>query len=114
LRTKHFLHGEPVAPLIKSIAWFKPDGEEKQAEHWKDPVAKCIGASFAGGGNILLLLFNADAEPIDFIFPYFGKRHLRWRLLCDSANGLVRPDAPIATGKTTIPGRGLLLFERTD
>jgi glycogen operon protein len=114
LRTKHFLHGEPVAPLIKSIAWFKPDGEEKQAEHWKDPVAKCIGASFAGGGNILLLLFNADADPIDFIFPYFGKRHLRWRLLCDSANGLIRPDAPIATGKTTIPGRGLLLFERTD
>ena len=64
--------------------------------------------------QILLLLFNADADPIDFIFPYFGKRHLRWRLLCDSANGLVRPDAPIATGKTTIPGRGLLLFERTD
>ena len=65
-RVEH-LHGEPVAPLIKSISWFKPDGEEKQAEHWKDPVAKCIGASFAGGGNILLLLFNADADPIDFM-----------------------------------------------
>lgn len=114
LRTKHFLHGEPVAPRIKSISWFKPDGEEKQSEHWEDPVAKCIGASFAGGGNILLLLFNADADEIDFVFPYFGKRHLHWRLLCDSANGLIRPDSPIATGKTTIPGRGLLLFERTD
>jgi len=115
LRTKHFLHGEPVAPRIKSIAWFKPDGEEKQAEHWEDPVAKCVGASFAGEGQILLLLLNADEEPIDFIFPYFGKRHLRWRLLCDSANALIRPDpAPIATGKVTIPGRGLLLFERAD
>jgi len=115
LRSPRFLHGEPVAPLIKNITWFKPDGEEKQAEHWADPVAKCIGASLAGDGQILLLLFNADAEPIDFIFPYFGKRHLRWRLLCDSANGLIRPDpSPIATGKTTIPGRGLLLFERTD
>ena len=115
LRSSRFLHGEPVAPRIKSVAWFKPDGEEKQAEHWADPVAKCVGASFAGGGQILLLLFNADAEPIDFIFPFFGKRHLRWRLLCDSANSLIRPDpAPVATGKTTIPGRGLLLFERTD
>jgi isoamylase len=115
LRSRKFLHGEPVAPRIKNIAWFKPDGEEKQAENWEDPVAKCIGASFAGDGQILLLLFNTDAESIDFIFPYFGKRHLRWRLLCDSANGVIRPDpAPIATGKTTIPGRGLLLFERTD
>ena len=115
LRSSRFLHGEPVAPRIKNVTWFKPDGEEKQAEHWEDPVAKCIGASFAGDGQILLLLFNADAEPIDFIFPFFGKRHLRWRLLCDSANGLIRPDpAPIATGKTTIPARGLLLFERTD
>ncbi|MGH6735871.1 MAG: glycogen debranching protein GlgX [Methyloceanibacter sp.] len=115
LRSRKFLHGEPVAPLIKSIAWFKPDGEEKQAEHWEDPIAKCIGAAFAGDKQILLLLFNSDAEPIDFIFPYFGKRHLRWRLLCDSARGLIRPDpAPIATGKVTIPGHGLLLFERTD
>jgi len=115
LRSPNFLHGEPVAPLIRNVTWFKPDGEEKQAEHWEDPVAKCIGASFAGDGQILLLLFNADAEPIDFIFPYFGKRHLRWRLLCDSANDLIRPDPTIiATGKTTIPGHGLLLFERTD
>jgi len=115
LRSPRFLHGEPVAPRIKNVSWFKPDGEEKQAEHWEDPVAKCIGASFAGDGQILLMLFNADVEPIDFIFPYFGKRHLRWRLLCDSANGLIRPEpAPIATGKATIPGHGLLLFERTD
>lgn len=115
LRTPHFLHGEPVAPRIKSISWFKPDGEEKRPEHWEDPVAKCIGASFAGGGNIVLLLFNGDAEDIDFIFPYFGKRHLHWRLLCDSANAIIRPDPwPISTGKTTIPGHGLLLFERTD
>ena len=115
LRTPKFLHGEPVAPRIKNVSWFKPDGEEQQAEHWEDPVAKCIGASFAGGGNMLLLLFNADAEPIDFTFPYFGKRHLHWKLLCDSANALIRPEnARSATGKTTIPGRGLLLFERTD
>jgi isoamylase len=115
LRSPRFLHGEPVAPLIRNMTWFKPDGEEKQAEHWEDPIAKCIGVSFAGDGNILLLLFNADAEPIDFIFPYLGKRHLHWRLLCDSANGLIRPEpASVATGKTTIPGRGLLLFERTD
>jgi isoamylase len=114
LRSRRFLHGEPVAPRIKNVTWFKPDGEEKQAEHWEDPVAKCIGVSFAGDQQILLILFNADAEPIDFIFPYFGKRHLRWRLLCDSANGLIRPEPEqIATGKTTIPGRGLLLFERT-
>jgi isoamylase len=115
LRSAKFLHGETVAPRLKNIAWFKPDGEEKRPEHWEDPIAKCVGVSLAGDKQILLLLFNADAEPIEFIFPFFGRRHVRWQLLCDSANGLVRPDpAPIAVGKTTIPGRGLLLFERTD
>jgi glycogen operon protein len=114
LRCSRFLHGEPIAPRLKNVAWFKPDGEEKRAEHWEDPVAKCVGLSLAGDRKILLLLFNSDAEPIEFIFPFFGRRHLRWRLLCDSANGLVRPEAPIAIGKATIPGRGLLLLERTD
>jgi isoamylase len=115
LRCRKFLHGEPVAPRLKDVAWFKPDGEEKQPEHWQDPVAKCVGMSLAGDRKILLLLFNSDAEPIEFIFPFFGRRHLRWQLLCDSANGLIRPEpAVIATGKTTIPGRGLLLFERTN
>jgi glycogen operon protein len=114
LRSAKFLHGEQVAPRLRNIAWFKPDGEEKRPEHWEDPVAKCVGVSLAGDKQILLLLFNADAEPIEFIFPFFGRRHLHWRLLCDSANGLVRPDpAPVVVGKTTIPGRGLLLFERT-
>jgi isoamylase len=114
LRCSRFLHGEPIAPRLKNVAWFKPDGEEKRAEHWEDPVAKCVGLSLAGDRKILLLLFNSDAEPIEFIFPFFGRRHLRWRLLCDSANGLVRPEAPIAIGNATIPGRGLLLLERTD
>ena len=115
LRSNKFLHGEPVAPRIKNVSWFKPDGEEQRAEHWEDPVAKCIGASFAGGGNILLMLFNADIKEIDFIFPYFGKRHLHWKLLCDTASGVIRPEnTSIATGKTTIPGSGLFLFERTE
>jgi glycogen operon protein len=115
LRSSRFLHGEPVAPRLKDVAWFKPDGEEKRAEHWADPVAKCVGVSLAGGGKILLLLFNSDAEPIEYIFPFFGRRHVRWRILCDSANGLVRPEpVQVVMGKTTIPARGLLLLERTN
>jgi glycogen operon protein len=115
LRSPRFLHGDPVAPRIKSIAWFKPDGEEQRAEHWEDPIAKCVGVSLAGERKHLLLLFNSDADEIEFTFPFFGRRHLRWRLLCDSANGLVRPDPSVfAVGKTTIPGRGLLLLERAD
>jgi glycogen operon protein len=112
LRSAKFLHGEPVAPRIKSLAWFKPDGEEMMPKDWENPIAKCIGLSLAGDKQVQLLLFNSDAEPIEFIFPFFGRRHLRWRMLCDSASGLVRPDVPPAIGKTTIPGRGLLLFER--
>jgi glycogen operon protein len=114
LRGRKFLHGEAVAPRLKSIAWFRPDGEEMKPKDWENPIAKCVGLSLAGDKQILLLLFNADAEPIEFVFPFFGRRHLHWRLLCDSANGLVRPNVANTVGKTTIPGRSLLLFERVD
>jgi glycogen operon protein len=114
LRCPRFLHGEPVAPPdIVNVRWFKPDGEIKRAKHWEDPVAKCVGLALADERSLLLLLFNSDADDIEFTFPLFGGEQLEWRLLCDSANGLVRPDhVPFTTGSTVVPGRGVMLFER--
>jgi isoamylase len=112
LRAPRFLHGELVAPNIPNVAWFKPDGEPKQPEHWEDPIAKCVGLTLADAASLLLLIFNSDGEEIDFVFPDFGGKGCKWRLLCDSANALLRPDLPLAVGKNRVPARGVLLFER--
>jgi isoamylase len=111
LRSTRFLHGEPVAPGIANVTWFKPDGEEKRPEHWLDPVAKCVGLALADAETVLLLLFNSDAEPIAFTFPAFAGQHFGWRVLCDSATAEIRPDR-VLRGEVVIPARGLLLLER--
>ena len=113
LHCARFIHGEPVAPGVTDVGWFKFDGEPKRAEHWEDPIAKSLGLSLATEDTHLLLLFNSDAEPISFVFPIFGNEAFQWRLLCDSANAVIRPEPEdVQSESTTIPARGLLLFER--
>ena len=112
LRCRSFLHGEPVAPSIANVTWFKPDGEEKRPEHWEDPVAKCVGLCLAESDTVLLMIFNSDAEPIDFTLPSFGGEKFRWRTLCDTAEGEIRPDRPLVSDKISVPARSLLLLER--
>jgi glycogen operon protein len=112
LRCSRFLHGEAAAPPnIPNVAWFKPDGQAKQQEHWEDPVAKCLGLSLADEHTLLFLIFNSDADEIDFVFPHMGKKPRRWRLLCDSANAVIHPRLPPVEQIVRVPGRGVLLFE---
>ncbi|MEG6510229.1 glycogen debranching protein GlgX [Methyloligella sp. 2.7D] len=111
LRGTRFLHGEPVAPGIENATWYKPDGEEKRPEHWEDPVAKCVGLALADAETLLLQLYNSDAEEISFTLPEIEGGN-RWRVLCDSATGEIRPDRPLVGGAVMIPGRAVLLLER--
>ncbi len=112
LRSQRFLHGEPVAPGIANVTWFKPDGEEKRAEHWQDPVAKCVGLALASPDTLLLLLFNADGDPIDFTLPKITDQDFHWRILCDTAQGAIRPEWPLQRDQINLPARSLLLLER--
>ena len=113
LRSSRYIHGEPVAPGVADVGWFKPDGKPKRSEHWEDPIAKSLGLALADEDSHLLLLFNADADPIEFVFPAFRDHDFHWRLLCDSASGVIRPDPEqLQAGATIVPSRAVLLFER--
>ena len=107
LSRRRFFHGRKIrGSEVKDITWFRTDGQEMQEEDWNNPEARSLGLRLAGNamdevddrGNrivddILLILFNAHHEPIDFTLPPKESRQ-RWELLLDT-RAPVAPDSKI-------------------
>jgi glycogen operon protein len=114
LRQTNFLHGVAVASEgTKDVTWFRPDGNEMGEEDWNNGLSKCIGLMLCGYEDLpLLMLLNAHYEDVLFKLPAL-KGALSWRLIVDTALGLIEPGgSPVAHGATlTMPARALLLYE---
>jgi len=110
----HFLHGEQVASDgIKNVTWLRPDGNEMTQTDWDNGLAKCLGAMLcATDGVPLQVLMNAHYEDVDFKLAA-PNGVAGWRLVVDTARGLIEPEEPPAGPGTsaTLPGRALLLYE---
>ena len=110
LRPRHrFLHGErALRDGTRNVTWLRPDGEKMCPEDWENGVARCIGLMLAHTGQpLLLLLANAHHESLSFRLPS-PKAAQQWRVLVDTANGLIEPAAPPAQ-----PGASIDLSDRT-
>src|SRR5262249_13617989 len=109
-----FLHGQrALRDGTRNVTWLRPDGEKMRPEDWENGVARCIGLMLAHAGQpLLLLLANAHHEVLSFHLPS-PKVVQQWRLLVDTCNGLIEPDAPRAQPgvELDLPDRTLLLFE---
>ena len=86
LRPDHFLHGlEQMASGVPDIDWFDERGLRLSPEDWSNEQGRALSMAVAGDGNsspeLLLLMMNASATPLDFVFP----ASFRWQLLIDSA-----------------------------
>jgi glycogen operon protein len=114
LRRYRFLHGErALRDGTRNVTWLRPDGEKMRPEDWENGVARCIGLMLAHTGHsLLLLLANAHHESLSFRLPS-PKAVQEWRLLVDTCNGLIEPEAPPVRPGADIdlPDRTLLLFE---
>jgi len=114
LRQTHFLHGEPVASDgTKDITWFRPDGKEMGEADWNNGLWKCIAVMLSGQDDLpLLILMNAHYEDVKFELPVL-RSVAGWRLLVDTARGLIEPgEPPIGSDAPfTVPARSLLLCE---
>ncbi len=114
LRQKYFLHGEPaMRDGTKDVTWLRPDGEEMEAADWANGTSLSVCLMLAKGGTSpLLILLNAYHEDLDYRTPR-PSAVMEWRLLADSARGLIEPGEPgLAPGSAVkLPGRGVLLFE---
>ncbi len=109
-----FLHGErALRDGTRNVSWLRPDGAMMTREDWENGLSRCIGLMLAQTGQpLLLLLANAHHEDLNFHLPA-PKTVLQWRLLVDSAKGLIEPDVPrLHPGdQVTLSDRTLLLFE---
>jgi glycogen operon protein len=109
-----FLHGErALRDGTRNVAWLRPDGKKMQPEDWQNGIARCIGLMLAHTGQpLLLLLANAHHEALSFRLPS-PKSVQHWRVLVDTAAGLIEPAVPpFQPGdEANLPDRTLLLLE---
>jgi isoamylase len=116
LRQTRFLHGETVVQNgPKNVTWLRPDGNEMTAADWHDASVKSVGLMLAGRDDpFLLVLLNAHVADLQFRAP--APRGIGgWRLLADTARGLIEPDESRleAGAAVPVPARSLLLYEGT-
>ncbi|MGH8496862.1 MAG: glycogen debranching protein GlgX, partial [Gammaproteobacteria bacterium] len=93
LRQAGFLHGEPCANGRPNIAWYTPNGTEKQVDDWENPRHRCIGMLLDGaampdaGGRAaasVLVILNAHDEILDFELPPPPPPDTTWRSILDT------------------------------
>jgi glycogen operon protein len=113
LSRRRFFQGRPIRGTdTRDIVWYRPDGREMIEGDWHDG-RRAIGAWLAGAAadvtdargrpivdDTLLLLLNADPEPVDFRVPAASGG--RWSIALDTAY----PDEP--EGARTVRGRSLV------
>jgi isoamylase len=114
LRQPRFLHGEIVREReVPNVVWLRPDAKPMAPSDWDTPMARSVAMLLADReGRFLLLLTNASHVDV----PYESPRPDgigQWRLLVDTARGLIEPGEPVrAKGmKIDVPARSLLLFQ---
>jgi isoamylase len=87
LRSKDFMHGNTeILPGLNNVAWFDEMAEPLTPDAWANPTAQLLAlrrAVFTGNtADITLVLFNASAQPHEFIYP---NQELPWEIELYSA-----------------------------
>ena len=120
LRWPEFLHARQSKDGIKDITWLGPDGREMITEQWQEPERRVLGLMLSSGpharvagdgesfaGETILLVFNAQAEPVTFVMPATPKDGA-WLPLLDTAVVEARKLPPVSPGQErTINGRSV-------
>jgi glycogen operon protein len=123
LRRRRFFLGRSIrGAAVKDVAWLDTDAREMTDAAWAAPQARRLGVLLAGDaidevdergrqirGDSLLILLNADGNPVDFALPGAPDRGV-WRLVFDTAvaEGAIQ-DTP-ASGSYTLGGRATAVF----
>ena len=110
LWARRFFHGQKVAEDLKNATWYRADGSEVTPEYWHDPATATVGLMLADEAHQLLLLANAQQEDVHFVLPT-PTPDCHWKLLVDTAQGLIEPDDDaIPCGMATLLRARSLLF----
>jgi isoamylase len=99
LRRRKFFQGRRIRGAeVQDIAWLDPSGREMTDEAWNSPDVRRLGVRLNGDaidevdergqritGDTLLLLLNADRQPVAFVLPATRPEE-RWATLVDTAD----------------------------
>ncbi|WP_444677007.1 glycogen debranching protein GlgX [Halomonas sp. E19] len=123
LRRGRFLSGEYNEEMgLKEVTWLAADGSEMDVERWEDPATRSLGLLLdgrarpsgirrAGDDRSLLLLFNAQPEPLVFLLPDVP-RGSGWICRLDTCLSKTQVPEPWPFGERyQMEGRSLTLFE---
>jgi glycogen operon protein len=115
LHQRKFLHGDIVRRGLKDVTWLRSDGKEMTPADWSNGLHRSVGLMLGDATpqpHALLLFSNAYHDNVPFKMPV-PAGITTWRLLVDTARGLLEPPEPLVEGGSTfsVPGRSQMLFE---
>ncbi len=127
LRRQRFLHArDKSADGVPDIIWYSPAGKSMTTEQWHNPKARSVGLLLNGRAGpdtahhdgrslvdeLLLLLINSDAEPLEFTLPSLTTG-TGWRRILDTTEPDLSEDPDLSQmGHTyALPARALVLFK---
>ncbi|MBI3263748.1 MAG: glycogen debranching protein GlgX [Acidobacteria bacterium] len=112
LRRRRFFQGRPIRGAgVKDLAWFDPTGKEMTDEAWSAPSIRSLGVQLAGDAvdevdarghrvvdDTLVVLLNADAEPVTFVLPPHQPDQY-WEKCLDTNERLPHPEPLLRGGQ---------------
>ena len=126
LRRRTFFQGRRIRGSdVKDLAWLRPDGGELTDGDWGAPALRAFGLRIAGDrdeldergervvGDSLLLLLNANADPVVFTIPAADPAE-RWAVEVDTARPVAHTgEDSYGSGEAYgLEGRSLTLLRR--
>jgi isoamylase len=126
LRRNLFLNGEYIEELgVRDVTWINTCGQRMSEHDWHDPALRCFGMLLDGRAQTsgirqrgeeatILIVFNGDHEPIEFILPETVRAY-QWCLLVDTNFHRQKKEIPFPIGGSyLVTGRSLLVFVLED
>jgi glycogen operon protein len=126
LRRRNYFQGRSIrGGDVKDVAWLAPDGREMDDETWSADYMRSLGVLLPGNaieevdergepiiGDSLLVLLNADSDPMPFTLPELDADH-QWQRMFDTAD----PQAPehrlTGSPEYLLESRSLAVFKVT-
>ncbi|MFD3000900.1 glycogen debranching protein GlgX [Pontibacter toksunensis] len=112
---RRWFQGQPIKGIgVEDIAWFLPEGEEMDDEHWNHDYAKSLAVFLNGHGihsvgpkgeqvtdDSFYVIFNAHFEPLDYKLPV-KKYGAEWTKILDTHEDVIGEGTEVYQATETI------------
>lgn len=128
-RRRHFFQGRRIrGSQLEDLIWLRPDGAEMTEAEWNTRFTRSFGMRLGGDAmmewdeqgqrisdDTFLLLFNADAHPVEFTLP--GDRSdIRWVIVLTTEDPRIQEGTrtELPGNRISLEGRSVALFKRLE